>query len=233
MLQSEDEVNCWTYHGGYDGSDIYQSVEFTSMNDCRDLCLADSECVGVHTTHFDRLPRKCELAKSGTMTASRATSYFFGATKECFEENPGSDCADHWTDGANGRTRCYGYERMCDSKCPTWVRLMTSVCRKSCGFCSEEDEDEDEEDDDNEEQDSNEEEDKMEVTWARKKGQKGQGKKLARDLGLDAAKKECCKLGDKCGGISCKGKRKCDVMADISKTTEHMKYTIYVKDVAV
>lgn len=236
-LQNEGEVNCWKYNGGYKPEDIYSSLTFTSMNDCRDKCLADKNCVGVHTTQFHKIPKKCELAKQGAMTQSRDTPFYFGATRKCFEENPQSNCADHWTDDRTGNTRCDGYKRMCNSRCPTWVRLMTSVCRKTCEFCTEDEKKEDDEDKEDEEdkedkeegEDDEEDEDKMETTWTRMKGKKAKGKKLAKNMDREAAKKKCCEMGDKCAGISCKGKKKCDVMADISKTAEHEKYNIFAK----
>ncbi|XP_063682113.1 uncharacterized protein LOC134816983 [Bolinopsis microptera] len=145
-LRNSENVLCWKKHGGYDTQNVYDSVPFTSMNDCRDMCFADDECVGVHTTHFDREPRYCQLANGGHFNVSMRNAFFWGATRKCLEENPTPDCTDHWT-----QDFCIGYSRTCTSDCPTWIRLMRSVCRKTCELCSEDGDREDNEGDHEEE----------------------------------------------------------------------------------
>jgi hypothetical protein len=115
---------------------------------------------------------------------------------------------------------------------------MTTVCRKTCGFCSEEEGEEKEDEEkqsegENEEDEKDEDKDKMETTWTKISGQRVKGKKLAADMELEAAKKKCCSLGDKCAGISCKGSRKCALMADISNQTDNEKYNVFVKNSAL
>ena len=211
-LQDNDNVLCWKLNGGYEYEHIYHSVLFTSMNDCRDLCFADDQCVGVHTTHFDKVPRYCELASGGELTVSVNYPYFFGASRQCLEDHPNPDCTDHWTE-----MYCSGYKRTCTSNCPTWIRLMHSVCRKTCELCSNEDTDQ--------------------ITWTEIEGKKIGKKKnnvLESDLSLEDAKDACVKWGDECGGLSCKRKKKsniCELLRNIDNYRTHEKYSVYAKNI--
>ena len=227
MLKSEN-VLCWQQHGGYDDKDIYHSVPFTSMNDCRDLCFADDECVGVHTTHFDRVPRNCELANGGDLAVSKRNAYYFGAKRQCLEDNPTPDCTDHMN-----QQSCRGYSGVCNSDCPTWKRLMPSVCRKTCKFCSEEDEENKENEEDGE--DEEEEDEDENITWQKFEGKRivtNKNNILKSDLSLEKAKAECVTFGEECAGLSCKRKKrnsKCEVLRNIDNQRGHNKYVVYIK----
>ena len=235
-LGDSENVLCWKKHGGYDTKHVYKSVPFTSMNDCRDMCFADDECVGVHTTHFDREPRYCELANGGDFDVSMRNAYFWGATRKCLEENPTPDCTDHWT-----QHYCIGYDRFCTSDCPTWVRLMRSVCRKACHLCSEDEDGEDSEEDHEEHEEGDGEGDGEDggetetITWQKIENRKvGNNAKyvLESNLPLEEAKRACVNLGEGCVGLSCKRSKKrekCEVLSNVDKQRSNDKFDIYIK----
>ena len=67
--QADGEATCWTYSQAYADADVLETVAYTTFNDCRDLCFANEECVGVHVTSYWEIAdaKKCVLGKSGDL----------------------------------------------------------------------------------------------------------------------------------------------------------------------
>merc|ERR1712176_671974 len=171
---------------------------FTSIYDCEQLCLKDKSCVGASITEFNRTPAYCVLAKSGSR-GGRCRQ--FGATKDCMKSSPLKPCSDAWN-----RCSCC-MRNMCSSRCPTYKSLLSKVCRKTCGYCDEKE---------------NEKDEKKDVEWKEIDGVKLVGKVIKKKLTLEKAKQVCAS----CGGISCKGK-KCMVVGDIKREKKESGFTAY------
>ena len=195
LVKRQSGTFCWEANKGYGGTDVLKKVAFTSVYDCEKQCLKDSKCVGASITEFNRSPAYCILAKSG---ARGTRSNQFGAEKSCMRQSPLKPCSDAWN-----RCSCC-MRNMCRSSCPYYKALLSKVCRKTCGYCNEE------------------ENENADVEWKEMDDIKLVGKVIQKKLTLKEAKEVCAT----CGGINCK-KGKCMVVGDIKKQKKKKGFTAY------
>ena len=207
MLQGP--AKCWISGYSYQDEDIYKTYHLQSVNGCRDHCVDDEECEGVH---LDGATTKCMMAKLGSVQYKRWG--FYAATKDCLERYPEKDCDDHWRG-------CAINPHMCQANCP-FIRLEYEVvCMITCDTCDQ----------------GPRPTPAPTVaptpapagpTWTIIEGKKAKGDTIQTGASLIMAKMICEAMGvTHCPGISCKGDDDCDVMRSLDKKKNKTGFTIY------
>ncbi|KAL5257765.1 hypothetical protein ACHWQZ_G012630 [Mnemiopsis leidyi] len=131
-------TDCWVTNTGVSDNVILSQPEFTTYNDCIELCKSMDRCRGIMVSPAYWAYRECfvlgeeEMADRHGWTAAR---------RACFQPNYEDEIAEdsEKEDGVCADTETYAQD------CPGWadsyclegeyVEFMEENCRDSCGFC--------------------------------------------------------------------------------------------------
>ena len=132
--QTSDTTDCWVVNTGISDNVILSQPEFTSYNECEELCKRISNCRGIMVSPAYWADRQCFILGEDVVGERFAWT---SAKRECFQ--PGYE--EEVEGGAGQCSDSEEYER----DCPTWasthctqgeyVTFMEEHCRESCGLC--------------------------------------------------------------------------------------------------